>query len=55
MGKLKNRKTAGKDEVTGDMVKSTGGMVVDWIWRVCNMPFEGGCVPEDCRSEIVPL
>ena len=22
------------------MVKSGGGIVVDWIWRICNMAFE---------------
>ena len=43
MGKLKN----GKDEVTGEMI--TG-------WRVCNMAFESGFVPEDWRSAvIIPL
>ena len=30
--------------------------MVDWIWRLCNMAFESGIVPEDCRSAvIVPL
>ena len=30
--------------------------MVDWIWRLCNMVFESGVVPEDWRSaEIVPL
>ena len=32
--KLKNRKAAGKDEITGEMVKDEGDMVVDWIWRL---------------------
>ena len=31
-------------------------MVVDWVWRLCSMAFEGGVVPEDWRSTmIVPL
>ena len=31
-------------------------MVVDWIWRLCNMAFESGIVPEDWRyAMIVPL
>ena len=31
-------------------------MVVDWIWRLCNIAFENGVVPEDWRSAvIVPL
>ena len=50
MGKLKNGKAAGKDEITGEMIKGGSDRVVDWIWRVCNMPFESGGVP-DWRSE----
>ena len=54
VGKLKNGKAAGKDEVKGEMIK--GGGVVDWIWRLCNMAFESGVIPEDWRSAvIVPL
>ena len=42
-------KAVGKDKVTGEMV-------VDWIWRLCNVAFESGVVPEDSRSAvIVPL
>ena len=56
MGKLKNGKTAGEDEITGKMIKGGGERVVDWIWRLCNMAFESGVVPEDWRSAlIVPL
>ena len=30
--------------------------MVDWIWRLCNIAFENGVVPEDWRSPvIVPL
>ena len=43
VGKLKNRKAAGKDEVKGEMIKG-GGDRVDWIWRLCNMDFENGVV-----------
>ena len=45
--KLKNRKAAGKDEVTGEMIKGGSNMVVNWIWRLCNMAFESVGVPED--------
>ena len=31
VGKLKNGKAAGKDEVTGEMIKGKGNKVVDWI------------------------
>ena len=39
VGKLKNGKDAGKDEVAGEMIKGGGNRVVDWIWRLCNMIF----------------
>ena len=29
VGKLKNRKAAGKDEIIGEMIKGGGNMVVD--------------------------
>ena len=55
-GKLKNGKAAGKDEVTGEVIKGEDGRVVDWIWRLCNIAFESGIVPKDWRSSvIVPL
>ena len=38
------------------MIKGGGHRVVDWIWKLCNMVFESGFVPEDWRSAvIVPL
>ena len=56
MGKLKNGKIAGKDEITGEMIKGGGDKVVDWIWKLCNMAFESDVVFEDWRSGvIVPL
>ena len=56
VGKLKKGKAAGKDEITGEIIKGGGDRVVDWIWRLCNMPFKSGVVPEDWRSAvIVPL
>ena len=54
--KLKNGKVAGKDEVTGEIIKGGDDRVVDWIWRLCNIVFESGVVSEDWRSAaIVPL
>ena len=56
VGKLKNEKAAGKDEITGEMVKGRAERGEDWIWRQCNMAFESGVVPDDWRSAvIVPL
>ena len=47
VGKLRNGNAAGKDEVTGEMIKSGGKRMVDWIWWMCNMAFESGNVLED--------
>ena len=53
---VRNGKAAGKDEVIGEMVKVLCDMVMDWIWRLCNMAFETGVVPENwITSVIVPL
>ena len=55
VGKLKNGKVSGKDEVTGEMIKRGGNRVVGWIWRLCNMTFEIIVVPEAWSSAgIVP-
>ena len=53
MGKLKNEKVTGKDEVILKMIKGGGDRVVDWIWRVCNTAFESGVVPEEWRSAVI--
>ena len=56
VGKLKNGKAAGKDEITGENIKAGGGKVLDWVWRLCNMTSESGVVYEGWRSAvIVPL
>ena len=56
VGKLKNGKAAGKDEITGEMIKGGGDRVVDWIWKLCNMAFESGVMSEDRRYAVtVPL
>ena len=56
VGKLKNGKAAGKDEITGEMIKGRGDRVVDRIWKLCNMAIEIGVVPDDWGSAlIVPL
>ena len=47
VGKLKNGKVTGKNEITGEMIKGGGNRVVDWICRLCNMVFESCVVPED--------
>ena len=47
--KLKKEKGVGKDEVTGEMIKGGGDMLMNWIWRLCNMAFESGILPVDWR------
>ena len=38
------------------MVKGGGDLVLGWIWKLCNMAFEGDVLLEDLRSAvIVPL
>ena len=27
--------------------------MVDWLWRLCDMAFESGAVPEDWRSAVI--
>ena len=53
VGKLKNRKATGKDEITGEIIEGGSDRVVDWIWRLSNMDFESGVVPEDWRSAVI--
>ena len=43
VGKLRNVKAAGKDEVSGDMIKGGDDRVGDRIWRLCNRAFENVC------------
>ena len=53
VGKLKNGKAVGKDEITGVTIKGGAEMVVDWIWRLCNMAFETGAVTEVWRYAVI--
>ena len=49
--KIKNEKAAGKDEITGEMIKG-GDRVVDLIWKLCNMAIESGVMPEGGRCAV---
>ena len=35
------------------MIKVGGDMEVDWIWKLCNMSFKKGIVPEKWRSAVL--
>ena len=48
VGNLKNGKAAGKDVITGEIIKGGGDRVVDW--RLCNMAFESSIMHENWRS-----
>ena len=52
---LKNGKSAGEAWVTREIVKGMGELVIEWIWKLCNIGFESGVVPEDGRSMSIPL
>ena len=53
VGKLKNGKAAGNDELTGEMMKGRSDRMVDWNWRLCNMAFENGVVYGDWKSAVI--
>ena len=53
VGKLMNGLSAGKDGITGEVIKGGSDRVVDWIWRLCNMAFESGVVPKDWKSAVI--
>src|SRR5678816_1516677 len=54
--KMKNGKSAGIDESTGERIKNGGEMVIDWIWKLGKKAFMDGIVPRDWRrAVIVPL
>ena len=44
-----------KDEVTGEIIKGGGNMMVDWIWRLCNMAFERDVLEHWKSAVVVPL
>src|SRR5678816_2416534 len=53
--KLKYDKSAGMDEITGEMIKNGDEMVIDWIWKLCNKAFMAGIVPRDWRRAVIVL
>ena len=46
VGKLKNRKAADKDKGKEEGIKGGGDMVMDCIWRLCNIVFENGVLED---------
>ena len=35
------------------MIKGGGDGVVNWIWKLCNTPFESRVVPEDWTFAVI--
>ena len=55
VGKLKNGMVVAKDGIKGDTIKNGGELGIDWTWRLCNIAFENGLIPEDWRSTVIVL
>src|SRR5678815_3589395 len=51
--KLKNGKSAGIYEITCEMIKNRGEMVIDWNWKLCDKAFIEGIVPRDWRRAVI--
>ena len=56
LNKMKAGKATGMDEISQEMMKAGGDIIVKWFQRVANVCFNEGAVPKDWqRSIIVPL
>ncbi len=51
--KVKMGKAAGIDGVCGEMLKCGSEIVMEWIWRMCSLPWEMESVPEDWKVRII--
>ena len=55
IARLKSRKTPGVCEVSGEMLKAGGEVVVEWLHRFVNRAWKSGMVPSDWRKTLVVL
>lgn len=56
MGTLKNGKTAGLDEVTGELMEKGGDWVCNWFQKLCTVmcrAFKTGTMPEDWKNGVI--
>ena len=53
IARLKSRKTPGVCEVSGEMLKAGGEVVVEWLHRIMNRAWKSGMVPGDWRKALV--
>ena len=44
--RLKTGKGADKDEDTEEMIQRGNELVIDWIWKLCEMGFDSGLVTQ---------
>ena len=44
-----------EDEVTGEMVKPCGELVVHWIWKHCDITMDNVVLLENWRSGVTVL
>ena len=51
--KFKNGKAAGGNEVTREMIESGGNLVIDQVWKLCIMAFEGDAMPAEWKTVII--
>jgi len=49
--KLKNNKSLGNDEITGEMIKHGGPHLIKEIHQLCNKAWETGIAPTEWKSQ----
>ena len=53
IARLKNRKTPGVCDISGEMLKAGGEVVVEWLHRIMNRAWMNSMVPDDWRKALV--
>lgn len=53
MGRLKNGKAAGINEIPGEAWKYGGEGLEKWAWKFCNRVWEGEDWPEEWREGVI--
>ena len=49
VGKLKNGKTAGGDEVVAELVKNGGQAMIDWLWELLKEVWRTKQIPKEWK------
>ena len=50
---LKNHKAAGYDDITGEMLKSGGKKLEEWLTRICKIVWKNEKPPEDWKKGVI--